>query len=222
MKTFSPRPEHIERRWYVVDAEGAVLGRLATQVATVLRGKHKPIYAPHADTGDHVIVVNAAKVRLSGNKLESKVYYRHSGYPGGLAEIEYERLMRTRPERAVEKAIKGMLPKNRLGRAMGKKLLVYADGRHRQEAQRPEPLALGAMPRWEGLPKPKTKPKPEPGAGGAARDARGTKRAPAKRSAAKRGAGKPAPARKAATKVASARKPTTKRTPAKRTAKKES
>lgn len=216
MKTFSPKPEHIERRWYVVDADGAVLGRLATQVATVLRGKHKPIYAPHTDTGDHVIVVNASKVRLSGNKLESKIYYHHSGYPGGLTEVDYARLMRIRPERAVEKAIKGMLPKNRLGRAMGKKLLVYADGQHRQEAQRPQPLALGEMPRWEGLPVPAPKPeKPVP-----KQSARPGAR---KRIAAKRSGSKAAPARKSATKgpkVAPARKASVKKAPTKRAAKK--
>src|SRR6266513_2113552 len=112
MKTFSPRPQDIERRWYVVDADGAVLGRLATEVAAVLRGKHKPIFAPHADTGDHVIVINAKGVRLTGNKQGSKVAYRHSGYPGGLSEVGYERLMAKRPAFVVEKAVKGMLPKN--------------------------------------------------------------------------------------------------------------
>jgi large subunit ribosomal protein L13 len=207
MKTFSPKPEHIERRWYVVDADGAVLGRLATQVATVLRGKHKPIYAPHADTGDHVIVINAAKVRLTGNKLESKMYYRHSGYPGGLTEMDYTRLMSTRPERAVEKAIRGMLPKNRLGRTIGKKLIVYPGADHRQGAQKPEPLALGEMPKWDGLPAPKPKAKPEP-----QRESRpAPKRARASKAAPKKAPAKKAPAKKAATKRSPVKKAASKR-----------
>jgi large subunit ribosomal protein L13 len=155
-RTFSPRPRDIERRWYVVDADGAVLGRLASEVAKVLRGKHKPIFAPHVDTGDHVIVVNARGVRLTGGKENEKVYYRHSGYPGGLREIGYARLLAERPVLAVEKAVKGMLPKNRLGRAMITKLKVYAGADHPHEAQQPSPLALGAVPKWEGLPKPKS------------------------------------------------------------------
>ncbi len=154
-RTFSPRPRDIERRWYVVDADGAVLGRLASEIAKILRGKHKPIFAPHVDTGDHVIVVNARGVRLTGGKENEKVYYRHSGYPGGLREIGYARLLAERPALAVEKAVKGMLPKNRLGREMITKLKVYAGADHPHEAQQPSPLALGAVPRWEGLPKPK-------------------------------------------------------------------
>lgn len=154
MKTFSPRPRDIERRWYVVDADGAVLGRLATQVATILRGKHKPIYAPHADTGDHVIVVNAKGVRLTGGKEFEKIYYRHSGYPGGLRRIGYEGLLAQRPGLAVEKAIGGMLPKTRLGRQMLKKLSVYEGAEHPHQAQRPVALGRGEYPRWEGLPKP--------------------------------------------------------------------
>jgi large subunit ribosomal protein L13 len=162
-RTFSPRPRDIERRWYVVDADGAVLGRLASEVAKILRGKHKPIFAPHMDTGDHVIVVNARGVRLTGGKENEKVYYRHSGYPGGLREIGYARLLAERPVLAVEKAVKGMLPKNRLGRVMITKLKVYAGADHPHEAQLPSPLALGAVPRWEGLPKPKPpRPKPQP------------------------------------------------------------
>ena len=157
-RTFSPRPRDIERRWYVVDADGAVLGRLASEVAKVLRGKHKPIFAPHVDTGDHVIVVNARGVRLTGGKENEKIYYRHSGYPGGLREIGYARLLEERPAVAVEKAVRGMLPKNRLGRAMITKLKVYAGAEHPHEAQQPSPLALGAVPKWEGLPKPKPKP----------------------------------------------------------------
>src|SRR5262249_8811691 len=125
VKTYAPRARDIERRWYVIDADGAVLGRLASEVAKLLRGKHKPIFAPHADTGDHVIVINARGVRLSGNKLEGKLYQHHSGYPGGLKEITYDRLMSERPTLVVEKAVRGMLPKNRLGRKMIGKLSVY-------------------------------------------------------------------------------------------------
>src|SRR5947199_7993259 len=158
MKTFSPKPHDIERRWYVIDATGAVLGRLASEVAKVLRGKHKPIFAPHVDTGDHVIVVNARGVRLTGGKENEKVYYRHSGYPGGLREIGYARLLADRPVVAVEKAIRGMLPKNRLGRAMFRKLAVYEGPEHRHQAQKPEALKLGDVPRWEGLPAPKPTP----------------------------------------------------------------
>jgi large subunit ribosomal protein L13 len=154
MRTFSPRPRDIERRWYVVDAEGAVLGRLASEVAKILRGKHKPIFAPHADTGDHVIVVNARGIRVTGGKEAEKVYYRHSGYPGGLREIGYERLLAERPAMAVEKAIRGMLPKNRLGRQMFRKLSVYEGSEHPHQAQKPSSLGIGEVPRWEGLPKP--------------------------------------------------------------------
>jgi large subunit ribosomal protein L13 len=152
MRTFAPKPRDIERRWYVIDADGQVLGRLASEVAKLLRGKHKPIYAPHADTGDHVIVVNARGVRLTGGKEEKKVYYRHSGYPGGLRAMTYARLLRERPALAVEKAVRGMLPKNRLGRAMFKKLKVYEGPDHPHAAQRPIPLAVGEVPPWEGLP----------------------------------------------------------------------
>ena len=143
--TYSPKARDVERTWYVVDAEGAVLGRLASEVAHVLRGKHKPTFAPHMDMGDHVIVVNAAKVRVTGQKESDKIYYRHSQYPGGLREVPYERMARERPERVVERAIKGMLPRNRLGRAMGKKLAVYAGPDHPHAAQQPVPLQLGSM-----------------------------------------------------------------------------
>ena len=153
MKTYSPRPRDIQRRWYVIDASGAVLGRLATEVAAVLRGKHKPIFAPHADTGDHVIVVNAKGVRLTGGKERKKIAYHHSGHPGGLTETPYERLLAQRPAFAVEKAVRGMLPKNRLGRAMVKKLQVYAGPEHPHRSQKPEPLRLGEVPKWDGLPK---------------------------------------------------------------------
>lgn len=152
MKTYSPKPPDIERRWYVIDASGAVLGRLATEVASILRGKHKPIFAPHMDTGDHVIIVNARGVRLTGGKEEKKVAYRHSGYPGGLTETPYSRLLATKPHFAVEKAVRGMLPKNRLGRAMVKKLQVYPGPDHPHRAQQPTPLRLGEVPPWEGLP----------------------------------------------------------------------
>jgi large subunit ribosomal protein L13 len=154
MKTFSPRPRDIERRWYVVDADGVVLGRLATHVASILRGKHKPIYAPHADTGDHVIVVNARGIQVTGGKEFEKIYYRHSGYPGGLRRIGYEGLLAERPALAVEKAIGGMLPKNRLGRQMLTKLSVYEGAEHPHQAQKPVALGHGEYPRWEGLPKP--------------------------------------------------------------------
>ncbi|HEV8681578.1 MAG TPA: 50S ribosomal protein L13 [Actinomycetota bacterium] len=155
MKTYSPKPSDISRAWYVVDGDGVVLGRLASEVAKVLRGKHKPTYAPHLDTGDHVIVVNASKVRLTGAKRETKVYYRHSGYPGGLREIPYDRLLATRPQLAVEKAVRGMLPHNRLGRQMVKKLKVYAGPDHPHSAQDPVRLELGERPPAAGLaPKP--------------------------------------------------------------------
>jgi large subunit ribosomal protein L13 len=162
VKTFSPKPRDIERRWYVIDAQGAVLGRLASEVAKILRGKHKPIFAPHADTGDHVIVVNARGVRLTGTKEQAKVFYHHSGYPGGLRRIGYARLMAERPSFAVEKAVRGMLPKNRLGRQMIKKLAVYEGSTHPHKAQRPESLELGRTPKWEGLPKPAVPPAPAP------------------------------------------------------------
>ncbi|MBI4729716.1 MAG: 50S ribosomal protein L13 [Acidobacteria bacterium] len=139
MKTFSPKPQDIVRRWWVVDAEGQVLGRLAADVARLLRGKHKPIFAPHADTGDYVIIVNAKGARLTGRKLEQKFAYRHSGYPGGFRAVPYAELMKKRPSFAVEKAVKGMLPHNRLGRAMGKKLFVYDGPAHPHESQKPEP-----------------------------------------------------------------------------------
>ncbi|MGW4643035.1 50S ribosomal protein L13 [Sphaerisporangium sp. NPDC004334] len=137
MRTFTPKATDVQRQWYVIDATDVVLGRLATQVATLLRGKHKPIFAPHVDTGDFVIVINADKVALTGNKLEQKKAYRHSGYPGGLRSVSYSELLEKRPDRAVEKAVKGMLPKNSLGRKMAKKLKVYAGSEHPHLAQRP-------------------------------------------------------------------------------------
>jgi large subunit ribosomal protein L13 len=140
MKTHSTKASEITRDWWVVDAQGVVLGRLASEVAEILRGKHKPIFAPHLDVGDHVVVVNASKVVLTGDKIFTKKLYRHSGYPGGLREVPYSKLMLNRPEAVVEKAVRGMLPGNRLGRAMIKKLNVYAGPTHPHEAQGPKPL----------------------------------------------------------------------------------
>lgn len=142
MKTFMPKAEAIERKWYIVDADGLALGRLASQVAGILRGKHKPIYTPFVDTGDHVIVINADKVILTGRKLDEKIYYKHTGYPGGLKETPYRKLMAEKPDFAVKKAIVGMLPKGPLGRKMAKKLRVYAGTEHGHEAQKPEKLEL--------------------------------------------------------------------------------
>ncbi|NJP67552.1 50S ribosomal protein L13 [Streptomyces spiramenti] len=142
MRTYSPKPGDVQRQWHVIDAEDIVLGRLASQAATLLRGKHKPIYAPHIDTGDFVIVVNAAKVHLSGNKRTQKLAYRHSGYPGGLRSMRYDELLEKSPEKAVEKAVKGMLPKNTLGRQMLSKLKVYAGPEHRHGAQQPVPFEI--------------------------------------------------------------------------------
>ncbi|WP_327585742.1 50S ribosomal protein L13 [Nonomuraea sp. NBC_00507] len=142
MRTFSPKPADVQRQWYVIDATDVVLGRLASHVATLLRGKHKPIFANHVDTGDFVIVINADKIALSGNKLEQKKAYRHSGYPGGLRSVSYGELMEKRPDKAVEKAVKGMLPKNSLGRKMIKKLKVYAGSEHPHQAQQPVPFQI--------------------------------------------------------------------------------
>jgi large subunit ribosomal protein L13 len=142
VRTFSPKAADVQRRWHVIDASDVVLGRLASQTAILLRGKHKPIFAPHVDTGDFVIIVNAAKVALSGNKLHDKKAYRHSGYPGGLRTVSYGELMERSPERAVEKAVRGMLPKNTLGRKMLSKLKVYAGPDHPHQAQMPEPFEI--------------------------------------------------------------------------------
>ena len=142
MRTFSPKASDVQRRWHVIDASDVVLGRLASQTAILLRGKHKPVFAPHVDTGDFVIIVNAAKVALSGNKLHDKKAYRHSGYPGGLRAVAYSELMERSPERAVEKAVRGMLPKNTLGRKMLSKLKVYAGPDHPHQAQMPEPFEI--------------------------------------------------------------------------------
>ena len=140
MRTFSPRPSDIDRQWYIVDAENMVLGRLATRVAHVLRGKHKPTFAPHMDMGDHVIVVNAAKVRLTGAKGEQSMSHRHSGYPGGLKSISFGQLLESKPERLVEQAVRGMLPKNTIGRQQLRKLKVYAGPEHPHTAQQPKTL----------------------------------------------------------------------------------
>ncbi|MBI4543608.1 MAG: 50S ribosomal protein L13 [Gemmatimonadetes bacterium] len=140
MKTYTPKPSDIQRHWWLVDAEGQVLGRLASRVAQVLRGKHKPLYTPHLDTGDFVVVVNAEKVRLTGSKEEKKTYFRHTGYMGGEKFIPFRRMREQHPERVIELAVKGMLPKNNLGRLMRKKLRVYAGPTHPHEAQRPERL----------------------------------------------------------------------------------
>lgn len=140
--TFMANAANVDRKWYVVDAEGKTLGRLAAEVAKVLRGKHKPTFTPHVDTGDHVIVVNASKVRLTGKKLLQKTYFRHSGYVGGTTFIPAGKMLATRPERMVELAVKGMLPKNTLGRQMYRKLKVYAGAEHPHQAQMPEQLEI--------------------------------------------------------------------------------
>ncbi|MDO5080216.1 50S ribosomal protein L13 [Buchananella hordeovulneris] len=142
MRTFTPKPGDIDKKWYVIDATDVVLGRLAAQAATLLRGKHKPIFAPHVDTGDFVIIINADKVVLTRGKADKKFAYRHSHYPGGLTAVSYRELLATRPERAVEKAIRGMLPHNRLGREQLKKLKVYSGSEHPHAAQKPEVFTI--------------------------------------------------------------------------------
>ena len=142
MKTYMAKGETVERKWYVVDADGMVLGRLASQVAAILRGKHKPIYTPHCDTGDHVIIINAGKVTMTGHKLDQKMYRHHTGYPGGLKEISYRDLLSKKPEFAVYEAIRRMMPKGPLGRQMLKKVRIYAGPEHKNAAQMPETLVL--------------------------------------------------------------------------------
>lgn len=142
MRTYSPRADEIERTWYVVDAEGLTLGRMATEVARVLRGKHKAMYTPHMDTGDHVIIVNADKVVLTAGKAATKQVYHHTGYPGGIRSTTYATLLDEKPAEAVRRTVRGMLPKNRLGRQMLKKLKVYAGPTHPHSAQQPQPLAI--------------------------------------------------------------------------------
>jgi large subunit ribosomal protein L13 len=233
MKTYSPKPRDIERRWYVLDASGAILGRLATQAASILRGKHKPIFAPHADTGDHVIVINAKEVTLSGGKENKKIAYHHSGYPGGLTETVYSRLLAKKPAFAVEKAIKGMLPHNRLGRQMASKLRVYPGADHKHEAQKPQALAAGEFPTWNGLPEgsrpeplavPKARPAPKTATAKRSTTKRTTARAttatsPAKETTAKRSTAKTT-AKRTTAKATTAKPTTAKRTTAKSPAKK--
>jgi large subunit ribosomal protein L13 len=228
MKTYTPRPRDIERRWYVIDASGAVLGRLASEVAAILRGKHKPIFAPHMDTGDHVVVVNASGVRLTGGKEEKKLAQRHSGYPGGLTETKYSRLLAKRPAYVVEKAVRGMLPKNSLGRAMLSKLKVYAGPDHPHRAQSPQPLSLGEVPKWDGLPKPQPAAPtgPQPKAPPRRPAAKPAPAAPApKRTTAKRTTAKTTPkttAKATTAKGTTAKRTTAKASPAKRTSAKAS
>jgi large subunit ribosomal protein L13 len=236
MKTYSPKPEHIEHRWFVMDASGQVLGRLATEIAVLLRGKHKPIFAPHMDTGDHVVVINADKVELTGNKERDKIAYRHSGYPGGIKGVRYGDFLAMRPVAAVEKAVRGMLPKNRLGRQMIKKLHVVAGGEHPHSAQKPVALAVGERPAWEGLPKPavrsdrtgpsSSKPKAERAAPPARkpssiRSAPAAKKTTAKKTTATKNTAGKTTAKKTTAKTA-AKKTTAKKTTAKTAAKKTS
>lgn len=142
MKTFTAKPAEVKRDWFVVDADGKTLGRLASEIALRLRGKHKPVYTPHVDTGDYIVVINAEKIHVTGNKMKDKMYHHHTGYIGNLKSINLEKLLDKAPERVLEKAIKGMLPKNPLGRAMFKKLKVYAGPEHQHSAQQPTPLEL--------------------------------------------------------------------------------
>jgi len=140
MKTLTPKASEIDRQWWVVDAEGKPLGRIASEIARILRGKHKPIYTPHLDTGDYVVVLNASKVMLTGNKADQKTYFKHSGFMGGEKHIPFKDLLKRRPERVIERAVKGMLPKNALGRQMRKKLKVYPGDAHPHQGQQPRPL----------------------------------------------------------------------------------
>ncbi len=142
MKTYSAKAEEVQRDWYVVDAKGKTLGRLASEIARRLRGKHKAVYTPHVDTGDYIVVINAAQVRVTGNKATDKMYYRHTGYIGNLKSISFDKLQASKPERIIELAVKGMLPKNPLGRAMFRKLRVYAGAEHGHAAQQPKPLEI--------------------------------------------------------------------------------
>ncbi|SDB32350.1 LSU ribosomal protein L13P [Pseudidiomarina indica] len=142
MSTFVAKPETVKRDWYVIDAEGKTLGRLATEVARRLRGKHKPEYTPHVDTGDYIIIVNAEKVNVTGRKAQAKMYYSHTGYPGGLKSINFEKLIAKKPEMVIQKAVKGMMPTGPLGRAMFRKLKVYAGAEHNHAAQQPKQLEI--------------------------------------------------------------------------------
>ena len=224
LKTYSPKPEHIERRWYVVDASDKVLGRLASEVAALLRGKHKPIFAPHMDTGDHVIIINADKVAVTGGKEFKKVAYRHSGYPGGITGVRYDELLATRPVFAIEKAVRGMLPKNRLGRSMINKLHVVAGPEHPHAAQRPVDYTLGQTApvgrpaRAEGAraedqaPSPRTSRRPSPSRRRRRPEACGQEARPP-RSRPRRS---PQPRSRRAKKTATAKKSTAKKTTAKK------
>ncbi len=142
VKTYSPKPQDIQRQWWLVDAEGQTLGRLASKIASILRGKHKPIYAPHMDTGDFVVIINASKIAVTGNRMDDKIYYHHSGHIGGIKSITLRDQMKRFPERPIKLAIKGMLPKNALGKQMLTKLKVYAGSEHPHTAQQPQPLEL--------------------------------------------------------------------------------
>ncbi len=142
MKSYVAKPAEVDRKWYVIDANGKTLGRLSSEVASILRGKHKPIFTPHVDTGDFVIIINAAGIVLTGDKLNQKKFRHHTGYPGGLKEMDYRTLLQKKPEKAIEAAVKGMLPRNRLGRSMIKKLKVYSGSEHPHQAQKPEPREL--------------------------------------------------------------------------------
>ncbi len=142
MGTFSAKAEEVRRDWFLIDADGKTLGRLATEVASRLRGKHKPIYTPHVDTGDYIVIINAEKIKVTGNKAKNKVYYKHTGYIGNLKSITFEKLIKKTPERVIEMAVKGMLPKNKLGSAMYKKMKVYAGPEHNHQAQQPQLLEL--------------------------------------------------------------------------------
>ncbi|MBA3363774.1 MAG: 50S ribosomal protein L13 [Actinobacteria bacterium] len=208
MKTYSPKPEHIERRWYVLDAGEQVLGRVATEAAVILRGKHKPIFAPHMDVGDYVIIINASKVVLTGGKESRKIAWRHSGHPGGITGTLYEDLLAKKPAFAVEKAVRGMLPKNRLGRAMIKKLHVVPGPEHHHQAQKPVDWAMGTRPAWEGIPAPST-------VQGNDKKKTSTKKAAAQEPDVA-ASGESATAKKATAAKATAAKTTTQKTPAKK------
>ena len=142
MKTFSAKHDEVERHWYLVDATNKTLGRLSTEIANRLRGKHKPIYTPHVDTGDYIVVVNASKIRVTGNKMQDKIYYKHTGYIGNMKSMNLETMLKKNPERVIMKSVKGMLPKNKLGNAMLKKLRVFAGSEHNHSSQKPEVLEL--------------------------------------------------------------------------------
>ena len=195
MKTYSAKPGEIGRKWFVMDASDEVLGRLATRAATVIRGKHKPVFTAHVDTGDFVVVVNAEKVKLTGNKLDKKRFRRHTGYPGGLVEIPYRRLLETHPERAIEQAVYGMLPKGRLGRQLRHKLKVYAGPEHPHSSQQPEPLSVsGPIPVHVAPPPPMKPRKPKEKKPATAKS---TAKSTAKKPAARKSKAKPAARRSA-------------------------